>query len=306
MSSDVPRPEIDQRQLETIRPVLERYRTFWPLSVRQVYYQVVKEGGAGLCVDEYAGFTWTVRHALLAGLLPLVAINEDSERTYEGGAWDDPEDFLHSELESFLWGYRRNVQQGQEGYVELWVQSPELLDFVGGVAVEYCVTAISCAKLPAVKFMQDLRTRMADARERQQSPVMLFFGDFAPEERGFLAQVRETLRTDGDLWDLDIRHEALTVEDVVKYELPESVVTRPRQSQGSSEPGRVPVELAALAPDLLAQRVRAAIEAQLDMQLVNNQRMVQERELLRLGKLRTAIMRRIRSVVKEQFPPMMP
>ena len=49
-------------------------------------------------------------------------------------------------------------------------------------------------------------------------------------------------------------------------------------------------------------RQHKAIEAQLDMELVNNQRAIQSREALRLGKLRTNIMRRLRSVLKELMP----
>lgn len=294
--------EIDEHQLAIIRPVIERYQQYWPLSMRQVYYQVVKEGGAGLWLDELATFSMTIRAALIEGLLPLVALAEDARELREGGAWEDAADFVHSEIESFLWGYRRDLLQGQEHFVEVWVQKPDVLGMIADIALEYCVTTVCCRHLPTVKFMQELRTRLGEARERSQSAVILFFGDYSPQKPGFLARVRETLRADGNLWEMEFRHESLTVDDVVKYDLPESVVTRSGKLHGGAEPGMVPVELEALPPDVLDKRVRLAIEAQLDVELLNNQRAIQSRESLRLGKLRTDIMRRVRSILRQQMP----
>jgi hypothetical protein len=293
---------IDQRQLEIVRTVLERFRAYWPLSPRQVYYEVVKQGGVGLWLDEFASFSRTIRTALIEGLLSLAALAEDHEELREGGAWEDVAEFVHSEIESFLWGYRRDLLQGQERHVEVWVQKPGLMDLIGDVAVEYCVTTVCCQRLATVKFMDELRTRLGEARERSQSAVVLFFGDYSPQEAGFLSRLQDTLRSDGNLWEMEFRQEALTADDVTKYNLPESVVTRSGKSHSLAAPGAVPVELEALSPDVLAERVRSAIEAQLDMERVNNQRAVQERESLRLAKLRTKIMRQVRKLLRETLP----
>jgi len=301
-SSEWERPEVSEKQVKAIRRVLERYRAYWPLSRRQVYYEVVKDGGGGLWADELVGFTNTLRAALIEGLIPLVAVAQGSEDLREGGAWEDASEFVHSEIESFLWGYRRDLMQGQERYVEVWVQKPDLLDLVSEAAVTYCVTTACCQHLPTVRFIHDLRTRLGEQGGHSRPAVILYFGDYVPQDTAFLSRVQEILRADGNLWEMAFRHEALTADDVVKYELPESVVTRSRKSHGTIDRAAVPVELEALPPDVLADKVRSAIEAQLDMELVNNQRAIQSREALRLGKLRTNIMRRLRSVLKELMP----
>jgi hypothetical protein len=293
---------VDKRQVEIVQPVLERYREYWPLSPRSVYYEVVKQGGAGLWLDEFGSFARTLRRALIEGLLPMAALAEDHEQVREGGAWDDVEEFVHSEVESFLWGYRRDLLQGQERHVEAWVQKPGLMDLIGDAAMEYCVTTVSCPRLATVKFMDQVRARLGEAKEHSQSAVILFFGDYAPGEASVLGRLEDTLRSDGNLWEMEFRQEAVTAEDVLKYNLPESVVTRSGKSHGMSSPGAVPVELEALAPDVLAGRVRSAIEAQLDMELLHNQRAVQERESLRLAKLRTRIMQSVRTMLKEIMP----
>ena len=289
-------------QVDVLRKVIERYRAFWPLPTRQAFYQVVKEGGAGLWLDEYGRFLRAAREALTAGRLPLGSLADDRHEAREGGAWEDTEEFVHSEIETFLWGYRRDVLQGQERHVEVWVQKPSLMDQVSDAAVEYCATTVTCRRMPTAQFMEDLRQRLTEARERRQSPVVLFFGDHAPGDGAFIARVREALRAEGNLWEMEFRHEAVTADDVRRYELPENVATRSRRSHGEQDPVARPVELEALAPDVLADRVRSAIEAQLDMRLVHNQRAIQTREALRLGKLRATILRQIRSTLRDFMP----
>ena len=296
------RPEMSRGEVEAISRVLERYRAYWPLSPRQAYYATVLEGAAGLWMDEMLSFLGTLRAGLIEGRIPLGAVAPGGEEVREGGAWEDAEEFVHSEVETFLWGYRRDLLQGQEHTVEVWVAKPGLMDRVSEVAVEYCARTVCCGGLPSVQFMEDLRTRMGEARSRSLSPVILFFGDYAPGETGQLARLKETLRSDANLWELGLRQEAVTADDVVKYNLPESVESRSRKSHGAAEPGSVPVELEALPPDVLEARVRSAIEASLDMALVHNQRAVQAREALRLGKLRAQVMRRVRQILRQQMP----
>ena len=296
------RPEQETARVSAMRSALERYRAYWPLTARQLYYAVVAEGGAGLWLDELLGFSGALRAALLSGQLPAASVAAQGGERREGGAWEDAREFVHSEIESFLWGYRRDLMQGQEQYVEVWVEKPEVLDGIAEVATEYCVTTVCCRGVPSVAFMASLRTRLAEARERAQSPVILFFGDYVPAGGAYLTKVQETLRSEGNLWEAKVVQLAVTAEDVVKYDLPESVVTRSQKSHGGAEPASVPVELEALPPDVLADRVRRSIEAQLDMALVNNQRAIQSREALRLGKLRASIMRRVRAVLREQMP----
>ena len=301
-NSDWTPGEADERTAQILRGVLERYRAFWPMPVRQAFYQVVKAGGAGLWLDEYGNFLRSVRAGLVGGLLPTAAIADEAHEVREGGAWEDPSEFVHSEIESFLWGYRRNLLDGQERHVEVWVQKPALLDQVSEVAVEYCVTTVTCRRTPTPKFMDELRGRLAAARERHPSGVVLFFGDYSPGDTSFLQRVRETLHAEGNVWETEFRQEAVVADDVARHELPESVASRSRRSHAAADPTRSPVELEAFAPDVLADRVRAAIEAQLDMSLVNNQRALQSREALRLGKLRASILRQIRATLRDFMP----
>jgi hypothetical protein len=296
------RSEVNEAQVAVIGPVLERYRSYWPLTVRQVYYQLVKEGGAGQWMDELVAFSRTLRGALLEGMLPAVAVAEEGGELREGGAWEDATEFVHSEIETFLWGYRRDLLQGQERYVEVWVEKPGLMDPISQAAAESCVRTVCCHGLPSVTFMDALRGRLAEVKERRQSAVVLFFGDLDPRGADYTDRVQEVLRTEGNIWELELRREAVTVEDATRYALPESVYTRSKRSHGAAEPGSVPVELEALPPDVLAERVQAAIAAQLDMQMLANQRAVQSREALRLGKLRAEVMRRIRPVLRQQMP----
>ena len=278
----------DNLLIEVTGRILERYRNFWPLPVKQVFYQVASEGKSPTDADEYKLFERQVRSALISGRLPLVALSEGSEEVLQGGAWDDPGEFIWSEIESFLWGYRRNLVQGQKNYLEVWVEKPGVLGVIANVAVEYCVTTVCCRSLPSVSFMASLRERLSGAHARGQSAVILFFGDRRSGGAGFATQVQELLRSEGNLWEMELSHECVSEEDIAKYSLPEH------------EDGYV--ELETLPPDLLTERVRSSIESRLDMALVNNQRTLADREGLKLTRVRTAIMRKVRPILKDLVP----
>ena len=289
-----------REQVEAIRKLVESHRRLWPLAMKQVYYVSVESGVAGLSLEESASFAYTVREGLKAGLLPMGAF-ATTGASREGGAWDDADDFLLAELDSFLWGYRSNLLQGQDKCVEIWVQKPDLLDFVANISVGYCVSAYGCEHLPTVRSMQDFASRLEEARRRSQAMSVLFFGDFVPGGT-FLTDVQDSLRTDANLWEMSLKPCALTRDQVVEHVLPESIEVRARKATGNPEPGSTVVELEAMPPDLLERAVAEGIESELDMALLNNQRAIQDREAMRLGKIRVQIMRSIRSIVRGLRP----
>ena len=93
----------NREQVDAVRPLLEEYRRLWPLSLKQVYYLAVEAGEVGTAPDESAAFVYAIRRGLMAGLLPVGAFSWDL-RGRDGGAWENADDFLLSEVESFLWG----------------------------------------------------------------------------------------------------------------------------------------------------------------------------------------------------------
>ena len=113
---------IQMERLERIRAILAQNRKFWPLTPKQLYYLAVLQGEVGRDVNAYAEFSELVRSALGSGRLPPKALWQSAPTVQVGGAWENQDEFLRAELDDLLWGYRRDLMQGQPRYVEVWLE----------------------------------------------------------------------------------------------------------------------------------------------------------------------------------------
>ena len=57
---------------------------------------------------------------------------------------EDAESFIKKELGWFLQGYSRCLVQGQDNYVEVWVEKDALSRIFEEVAYPYCVRCVTC------------------------------------------------------------------------------------------------------------------------------------------------------------------
>jgi hypothetical protein len=291
------------RRVEALTAVLNASRKYWPLTSRQIYYLMVEHGQAGRALTDYAEFTALLWSALREGRLPARSVWEPPQEIRQGGAWDNQDDFIRAEVEDLLWGYRRDLLQGQPRFVEVWLEKPELLDFFSAVTLDYCVSTVLCPRSPGLGFLNDLRRRLADLPPGRvgvpgQKPevVALYFGDFDPDPHDHLVSLQESLRAEGGIWDVSLQRVALTRKLVLDRSLPARV-----RVSGVDEvihPGTPPigddhVELEALEPKLLVSLLRRSVEAELDMALFQNQKEIQARELAALARLRADILRRV-------------
>ena len=298
---------VSASRAEALKTALKSAEKFWPLTPKQVYYLMVGRGQAGRGFIDYAEFVAlldTVRHQ---GLLPVRSVWEAPPDVRLGGAWDNTEDFIRAEIQDLLWGYRRNLCQGQPRYVEVWLEKHELADFFANVTLDYCVSTVVCPPVPGFGFFEDLRRRLADlppgrAGVPGQKPevVVLYFGDYEPTVREDLPQLRQALRDQADIWDVTLKRVALTRNLVVEKSLP-SIMRLSSADEvihpGTPHLGDDPVELEALDPKLLSSLLHQSIESELDMALFENQKELQKRELASLARLRADILLRLKDII---------
>ena len=288
---------------EALKAALKTAEKFWPLTPKQVYYLMVERGQAGRGFIDYAEFAAlldTMRHQ---GLLPVRSVWEAPPDVRLGGAWDNTEDFVRAEIQDLLWGYRRNLMQGQPRYVEVWLEKHELADFFANVTLDYCVSTVVCPPVPGFGFFEDLRRRLADlppgrAGVPGQRPevVALYFGDYNPARPDDRIHVQDVLRAQGGIWDVSLKRVALTRNLVLEKALPSCVRLSASDEilhPGAPELGAHEVELEALPPKNLVAMLCRSIENELDMALFENQQQLQKRELTALTRLRADVLRRL-------------
>ncbi len=300
---------VSAARIDALKAALNGSKKYWPITPKQLFYLLVTRGQLGRTLADYTEFNALLTAALQQGLLPAPAVWEPTGLARLGGAWENTDEFIRAEVDDFLWGYRRNLLQGQPRYIELWLGSPELLDFFSAITVDYCVSTVVCPASPGLGFFNDLRRRLADLPSGRsglpgQKPevVVLYFGDFNPNGPDDLVDLQRDLRARGNIWDITLERIALTRKIVLDRSLPSRVSVS--AAEQVIHPGTPPlaedtVELEALEPKMLAALVRRAIESRLDMHLFENQKELQDRELSNLTRLRADVLRRL----KELLPP---
>ena len=78
-----------------------------------------------------------IAQALKLGDLSSKVLWTPAPQVQSGAAWENMDEFIRAELENFLWGYRRNLMQGQQRYVEVWTEQSELTVFFSSITLDY-------------------------------------------------------------------------------------------------------------------------------------------------------------------------
>jgi len=146
-------------KLEKVKAVLNSLRNYWPLTLRQVYYQLVSQGVIENKTTEYVMLSTLLKHARLDSLVSWDAIEDRMREAGLNRGWEDKTDFVTGELYSLLSGYRRHLQQGQSSYIELWVEKDALSSIFQRVADPYCVPLCTCRGFSSVSFLQEQRSK---------------------------------------------------------------------------------------------------------------------------------------------------
>jgi hypothetical protein len=286
--------------LEHVQLVLNELRSFWPLTLRQLYYQLVSRGIIENSLGEYKQLSDLLAKARLGGLVPWEALEDRARTILRPVGYANQQEYIKAELAGFLSYYRRDLAQSQPHALEVWIEKDALSQIVYNVAWSYRIPVVVARGFSSVSYLHECRSRVERNAELGKRTKLLYFGDLDPSGWEMLPAMLRTLQVEMGLGDLveGIRC-ALLPSQVEQYQLPRSVdamkESDPRtpkfkamlRQQGY--PDDLAVELDALPPALLQQLVRQAIEAHLDMALFEEERRLQDVERAHLGELRSKV-----------------
>jgi len=204
-------------------------------TVRQLFYQLVSKGVFESTRQNYKNFDAT-----------LVKLREEDP-------WLDSK-FIDSSKPRFEY-YMRTYWEGQQYFVEIWIEKDALRGFFEPYARRYNVNLVVCRGYPSV-------TRLREAKEQSHVPpdvryIVLYFGDFDPSGEDIFRWINEELRP----YNIEVIKVALTREQVEQYNLPPMIPksSDPRYRRHVERYGEVAVELDALHPATLREIIRNAI-----------------------------------------------
>ena len=232
-----------------------------PMTVRQVFYQLVNTGLIEKTEREYSlVVVRLVTKMRLDGELRWGWIEDDTRRREITQTFNS----VAEAVKSCAKFYRKSALDNCDDYVEIWIEKDALSGFVWDVASDYDVPVLSSRGTPSITLVYKTAEFINfNWEERGRSSYIYQFGDHDPTGAMIPKSMEKRLREFCPDADFTLERVALTPGQVAEYSLP----TRPTKREGNRHADRFEgdsVELDALPPRVLKQMVREVIERHID------------------------------------------
>lgn len=163
--------------------------------------------------------------------------------------------------------YRLNRWEGQDKYVETWVEKDALSGVLQPITSEYHVRLLVNRGYSSISAMHDAALRFRREEAMGKDCVVLYFGDHDPSGEDMVRDIDSRLDEFG--CSVEVQKIALTMEQIQQYNPPPNPakMSDPRANDYVAKHGDESWELDALPPKVLNDLVTKAIEGQLDRAL---------------------------------------
>jgi len=247
-----------------------------PMTVRQVFYQLVSRQVVKNNRGRYQAVSDALVNARRAGDIPWPWIEDRLRRPRHVAMWAGLPDFADTCRRS----YRRDVWETQPCYLEAWLEKDALSGIFEAVLNPYGVTLNVGRGYDGWSSVHN-----AAGRYGAKETTILYFGDHDPSG---VNMGRSLIKRLADLGATpNVIKCALTHEDIRRYNLPPNYAktTDSRTPAFIAEYGNATVELDALPPDVLRDRIRKEVEDRMDLRALKRLKTLEARERAALVKL---------------------
>lgn len=253
------------QMIEKVNGVVAEYqKQGYSLTLRQVYYQMVARDIIPNNMRSYKNLGNLINDARLAGLIDWLAI-EDRTRNLRGNShWSTP----GSVIESAAYSYRLDHWQGQQNYVEVWVEKDALIGIVGQICGKLDVAHFSCRGYVSQSEMWAAARRLRRRQEAGQHVILLHLGDHDPSGKDMSRDIQECLIT-FETYGVTFKRLALNTDQVELYNPPPNPakLTDSRATGYIEKYGDECWELDALEPSVISNVIRENVEQYRDDKL---------------------------------------
>jgi hypothetical protein len=268
--------------LKAATAILEQYRDYWPLTLRQVHYRmltryVLKHAARpdSLYINDelsYKNLSDLLTRARLAGLVPWESMHDPTRPQTRWIQWDGVGLYMREQADGFLAGYKRNLIQSQPAYVELVVEKIAAHDIAKRAASPYHVPVGVGKGYTSVTNLDETAQRFFASGKDQM--IMLIAGDFDTDGENICKTWAACLRDEHGVENLTTVKVGVNPDQVAEFGLAPlplkegaSKSAKTKAAKFAAEHGRQVYELEALEPDQLQDIIRSAIRDVLDMNL---------------------------------------
>ena len=241
--------------------VIEEYRNYLPLTVRQIFYRLVGHYGEEKTEKFYKKLIDHLGNARRGGWIDFDSIRDDGVSTQLMDRFADTDDFIAT-VKHMASTYQRNLMSAQNVHVEVWCEAAGMLSQLSRVANRYSIQCFSSSGFDSLTTKKTLANRIC---ETGKPAIILHLGDYDPSGTSIFDSADEDVRAFvladrlNAMVDVEFRRITLTKEQVAEYNLPTSPAkatdSRSKQWEGGT------CQLEALAPDQIAEILKAEILA---------------------------------------------
>src|SRR5919108_4691061 len=263
------------KTIRLIEVAVEILTAHHPMTVRQVYYQLVSRQVIQNNRGQYQAVSTALVDARKDGVIPWDWIEDRLRRPRRVSMWDSLNEFAEDALRA----YRRNVWDTQPTYLEVWLEKDALSGIFQDILRGYGVTLNVGRGYDGWDSIYKVARRLGTG----EGITILYFGDFDPSGEDMFRSLADRL---GELGCRpEMRKCALTRADVSRYNLPPDFTkaTDSRRDAFVAKHGDISVELDALPLDVLQDRLRTQVRAEMDLAALDEIRTAEDadRQLLR-------------------------
>lgn len=249
------------------------------MTLRQLYYRFVAHDLIDNKQSQYQYLGEAIKEARIDGRIPWDMIEDRTRSTdagdHNGGEVIDPDNRFESNLKWFKETpdrFHRPRWEGQENYVEVWVEKEALAGVFASACEDLKVvsfpnrgyTSITLLKEAADRIKKETQKKVPPMGKRKQAHI-LYFGDFDPSGQDIERNIRDKLHNTFGV-QVNVERMALTRDQIDKYKLPPqpAKTTDARYESFVKEHGNMAVELDALPPEELKDLIHDSVEEYFD------------------------------------------
>jgi hypothetical protein len=228
-----------------------------PMTVRQVFYQLVSLGVIDKTEGEYRGVVVRLLTKMrMEGLLPWHWITDGTRWMHKSARYGSIEEALRATSRL----YRRDYWRELEDYVEVWLEKDALAGVLFSVTDEWGVPLMVTRGFASLSYIH----KAAQAIERVAKPTHIYyFGDYDPSGVEIDRNLERRLREFAPGSEIRFERVAVRREQIEQLGLP-TRPTKVRTTHGLGLHEGDSVEVDAIPPAVLLDLVRGSIERHVD------------------------------------------
>jgi hypothetical protein len=298
--------------LRAVQKVIRELEEFWPLSLRQIHYQLLND--PPLVHSNKPGSRYHNGKPSYRALIDLATrarhegwidydVIDDRERPVT--TWDvqlNLSSYYSRQMEDVLNGYWRDLMQSQANHVEIVAEKNTLQNVLLPVAKQFCIPITFGRGQCSTRPIYDISERFK--KSGKEKLIILAVSDLDPDGDEIAHSLGLRLRDDFKVGEVKIIKTALTMEQVIRLKLP---TKHERAKTGSTNHDRYVNtyhtdfvwELEALNAKVLQKLLTDAIDGVIDRKAYNAEVSEEKKDAAHNAAVRETVLRTLRDQLSE-------